>query len=73
MVDIHKPSWVHALEANCEQAIGQTSEVTYRLWRLYMVGSAFFFNKGSIGVHQLLVGHQHDSLAMPLWRDDLHK
>ena len=65
--------WVRALEANREQAVRLTSEATYRLWRLYMAGSAFFFNKGSIGVHQLLVGHLHDPLAIPLRRDDLYK
>ncbi|MFV1993291.1 MAG: class I SAM-dependent methyltransferase [Acidiferrobacterales bacterium] len=64
--------WVEALEANREQAIALTSEATYRLWRLYMSGSAFFFNKGSIGVHQLLAGHLHDPLAIPLRRDDLY-
>ncbi len=64
--------WVKGLVANREKAIQQTSEVTYRLWRLYMAGSAYFFNEGSIGVHQLLVGHQHDALAIPLRRDDLY-
>ncbi len=64
--------WIQALEANREQAIRLTSKVTYRLWRLYMSGSAYYFNKGSIGVHQLLVGHQHDPLVIPLRRDDLY-
>lgn len=64
--------WVRALEAKRDEAIRQTSEVTYRLWRLYMSGSAYFFDEGSIGVHQLLVGHQHDPLAIPLRRDDLY-
>ncbi len=64
--------WVQALEANCGEAIRQTSEATYRLWRLYMSGSAYYFNQGSIGVYQLLVGHQHEPLAIPLRRDDLY-
>jgi len=64
--------WVQALEASREKAISQTSEATYRLWRLYMAGSAYFFNQGSIGVHQLLVGHQQDPLPIPLRRDDLY-
>ena len=64
--------WVKSLVANREKAIQQTSEATYRLWRLYMAGSAYFFNEGSIGVYQLLVGHQRDSLAIPLRRDDLY-
>jgi len=65
--------WVKSLEKNYNQAVNKTSEVTYRLWRLYMAGSAFFFNEGSIGVHQLLVGHSHDPVAIPLRRDDLYE
>lgn len=64
--------WVKALEENCEEAIHHTSEVTYRLWRLYMAGSAHYFEEGSIGVHQLLAGHQNNALAIPLRRDDLY-
>ncbi len=64
--------WVDKLVANRDQAIELTSEVTYRLWRLYMAGSAYFFNEGSIGVHQLLVGHRRDMLPIPLRRDDLY-
>ena len=65
--------WVKALEENCEEAIHKTSEATYRLWRLYMSGSAHYFEEGSIGVHQLLVGHQYDKVTIPLRRDDLYK
>jgi cyclopropane-fatty-acyl-phospholipid synthase len=65
--------WVKALEENCEEAIHKTSEVTYRLWRLYLSGSAYYFEEGSIGVHQLLVGHQYDKVTIPLRRDDLYK
>lgn len=64
--------WVKALEENYKHAVKQTSEATYRLWRLYMAGSAYFFEEGSIGVHQLLVGHRHAPLAIPLRRDDLY-
>ncbi|GMR16473.1 MAG: C17 cyclopropane fatty acid synthase CfaB [Gammaproteobacteria bacterium] len=64
--------WVKALEENYNKAVQQTSEVTYRLWRLYMAGSAYFFNEGNIGVYQLLVGHQHDPIEIPLRRDDLY-
>ncbi|NIA02606.1 MAG: methyltransferase domain-containing protein [Planctomycetia bacterium] len=64
--------WVKALEENCEEAIQKTSEITYRLWRLYMAGSAHYFEEGSIGVYQLLVGHQRNNLTIPLRRDDLY-
>ena len=64
--------WVKALEKNCEEAIHKTSEVTYRLWRLYMSGSAHYFEEGSIDVYQILVGHKCDKLPIPLRRDDLY-
>lgn len=64
--------WVRALEAKRAEAIGYSSEVTYRLWRLYMAGCAFYFDEGSIGLHQVLAGHQHQLQPVPLRRDDLY-
>lgn len=64
--------WVSALESSREKAIQQTSEATFRLWRLYMAGSAHYFNEGSLNVYQLLVGHRHGPLTIPLRRDDLY-
>lgn len=46
--------WVAALEANREQAVRTTGERTYRIWRLYMAGSAIAFETGAIGVYQTL-------------------
>ncbi len=64
--------WVMNLEHNREQAIHHSSEVTYRLWRLYMAGCAYYFDEGSIGLHQVLVGHRHQSQPVPLCRDDIY-
>lgn len=64
--------WVRALEANRNAAIRQSSETTYRLWRLYMAGCAHYFDEGSIGVHQVLAGQRHTHLPVPLRRDDLY-
>ncbi len=65
--------WVRALEQNRESAIAESSEATYRLWRLYMAGSAYYFNQGSINVYQLLTGHAHQALSIPLRRDDIYQ
>jgi len=65
--------WVAALEAKQDAAIRYTSEVTYRLWRLFMAGSAYYFNEGSMGLHQVLLGHQHHAHPLPLRRDDLYR
>lgn len=64
--------WVKALESNHNKATVLSSEVTYRLWRLYMAGSAFYFDEGSLGVHQLLVGHLRAPLNIPIRRNDLY-
>ncbi len=37
-----------------ELAIRYSGEVTYRLWRLYLAGCAFYFDEGSIGLYQVL-------------------
>jgi len=64
--------WVKALEKNRQAAVGESSESTYRLWRLYMSGSAYYFDQGSINVYQLLAGHAHDAVSVPLRRDDMY-
>ncbi|GMR07083.1 MAG: C17 cyclopropane fatty acid synthase CfaB [Gammaproteobacteria bacterium] len=65
--------WVRVLEAKRDQAIRYSSEVTYRLWRLYMAGCAFYFDEGSTGLYQVLAGHQHHLQPVPLRRDDLYR
>lgn len=47
--------WVAALEQNRTQAIQAASERVYRIWRLYMAGSALAFEQAGIGVHQVLL------------------
>ncbi len=64
--------WVAALEKHRDAAIHHSSEMTYRLWRLYMAGCAYNFAEGGIGLHQVLVGHQHAEQPIPLRRDDLY-
>jgi cyclopropane-fatty-acyl-phospholipid synthase len=47
--------WVTNLEANAAEAVGMVGEWAYRLWRLYMAGSAVAFERAKIGVYQLLL------------------
>ncbi|VAW73789.1 Cyclopropane-fatty-acyl-phospholipid synthase [hydrothermal vent metagenome] len=63
--------WVKSLEAHKDQAVRAAGDKIYRLWRLYMAGSAYYFEQGSINVYQVLVGHVGNSLPLPLRRDDL--
>jgi cyclopropane-fatty-acyl-phospholipid synthase len=66
--------WVRRLEANHEVARRLVGEATYRVWRIYMAGSAHFFTAGHIGVVQTLWGKpaRDGSLPLPPTRADLY-
>jgi cyclopropane-fatty-acyl-phospholipid synthase len=64
--------WVRNLDAHREAAIAASSEATFRLWKLYMAGSAFYFDEGSLNVYQVLAAPARGSLRIPLRRDDLY-
>lgn len=65
--------WVQALETHREQVVAMVGEATYRVWRLYMGGCAYYFDEGSTNVYQVLTGSAHQPSATPLRRDDLYK
>jgi len=65
--------WVKALETHREQAVAIVGEATYRVWRLYMAGCAYYFDEGSINVYQVLANPARHSLVTPLRRDDIYK
>lgn len=46
--------WVKRLEGNRREAQGYAGEQRYRIWRMYMAGSALEFEEGSTGIHQIL-------------------
>lgn len=64
--------WVHRLEANREQALRFVDEPTYRIWRLYMSGSAHSFQKGIRSVYQTLLvkPDAQGRSGLPLMRAD---
>lgn len=47
--------WVDTLESNRGAAVATAGETAYRIWRLYMAGSALAFERGDISVYQLLL------------------
>jgi cyclopropane-fatty-acyl-phospholipid synthase len=47
--------WVSNLERNRDAAIAAAGEEVYRIWRLYMAGSAVAFERGRISVYQMLL------------------
>lgn len=47
--------WVSALREHKAEVIALTSEETFRIWELYMAGSAEAFRRGDIALHQMLL------------------
>ena len=64
--------WVRRLEQRHEEAIKFVDEPTYRVWRLYISGSAHGFESGRLNVYQSLLVKQTESGAsgLPLTRKD---
>jgi len=65
--------WVRALESHREEAVAMVGDATYRLWRLYMAGCAYYFDEGSTNVYQVLAAPARQPLPTPLRRDDLYR
>ncbi|MBI2502118.1 MAG: class I SAM-dependent methyltransferase [Candidatus Latescibacteria bacterium] len=66
--------WVRRLEACHQEALRHVDEATYRIWRLYMAGSANWFARGYLGVFQaLLVKPDRGISGLPLTRGDWYK
>lgn len=63
--------WVRGLEARHDQARALTDEATYRIWRLFMSGSAYGFQAGRINVYQTLLARpDRGASGLPLTRAD---
>jgi cyclopropane-fatty-acyl-phospholipid synthase len=48
--------WVDRLEAHADAARSEAGEERYRVWRIYMAGSAHGFDRGWLSLWQLLAG-----------------
>jgi cyclopropane-fatty-acyl-phospholipid synthase len=63
--------WLHGLEASAEQARRFADEIRYRVWRMYIAGSAYYFQTGRLGLYQtLLVKNANGRSELPLTRGD---
>ena len=64
--------WLRRLEAHYADALRFVDEATYRVWRLYIAGSAHGFRTGQIAVHQTLLAKLDSSAKtkLPLTRND---
>jgi cyclopropane-fatty-acyl-phospholipid synthase len=63
--------WLRHLEEHEAQAKRVADEPTYRIWRLYMAGSAYAFRSGRLNLYQtLLVKPDRGKSGLPLTRAD---
>ena len=63
--------WVRRLEAKAEEAKKLISDMSYRVWRIYMSGSAHSFKTGRLNLYQaLLVKPECGNSHLPLTRED---
>ncbi len=65
--------WVNRLEAARDKAVRLVGYPTYRLWCLYMTGSAHYFTQGSTGLYQILACKSRKPWSLSLRRDDLYR
>jgi len=65
-------SWLKRLESHHEEAVKYVDEKTYRVWRLFLAGSAYGFATGRLNVYQSLFvkATQEGHSGMPLTRSD---
>jgi len=66
--------WVSRLESNSRRAIELVGEKRYRVWRIYMAGSAHAFDRGWISIFQILGAKplKDGSLPYPLTREHVY-
>jgi len=66
--------WVDRLEAHAEVARAEVGEERFRVWRIYMAGSAHGFDRGWMSLWQLLAGKPlaDGRLPHPLTRDYMY-
>lgn len=63
--------WVRRLETKAEQARVIVGDIAYRIWRLYMAGSAHGFVTGRLNLYQtLLCKPDRGASHLPLTRED---
>jgi cyclopropane-fatty-acyl-phospholipid synthase len=66
--------WVERLEANRAAAVAAVGEKLYRIWRIYMAGSALGFERGWMSIYQVLAGKplSGGALELPETRDYIY-
>jgi cyclopropane-fatty-acyl-phospholipid synthase len=64
--------WVERLTANREECLKVVDGETWRTWRLYLAGCSIAFEKGEMGLHQVLLAKRGASYAVPMTREYMY-
>jgi len=66
--------WVHRLEAQHDAVVKLGGETLFRVWRLYMAGSAYGFDTDDMNLHQVLFAKPRADgrVALPPTRADVY-
>ena len=66
--------WVDRLEAHRDAALANVGERAYRIWRIYMAGSAHAFERGWMSIYQVLAGKPRadGKLSVPSTREYIY-
>jgi cyclopropane-fatty-acyl-phospholipid synthase len=66
--------WVKGLQQNRRRVLQKVSERTYRIWLLYMAGSAVAFQRGKLMVYQVLLARpDRGQCHMPYTRESCYR
>ena len=66
--------WLRRLEARADEARKMIGDVKYRTWRLYLAGSAYYFQTGKLCLYQSLLTKNEDGQSrLPLTREDWYR
>jgi cyclopropane-fatty-acyl-phospholipid synthase len=57
--------WLGGLEQNADAARAEVGEEKYRVWRIYLAGSAHAFDRGWLSIFQLLAGKPFPDGRLP--------
>jgi cyclopropane-fatty-acyl-phospholipid synthase len=69
--DLTLRRWLNGLQQNAGKVLAYVPEQTYRIWILYLAGSAAAFSRGDIAVYQVLLSRpDRGKSRLPLVRED---
>jgi cyclopropane-fatty-acyl-phospholipid synthase len=57
--------WLDGLEANADKARAEVGDEKFRIWRVYLAGSAHAFERGWLSLFQVLAGKPFDDGRLP--------